>query len=653
MFDGLYSYDAWQRAWIDQTSGDEFSVTISPMGLQWIFESASNPGILVSNSYEHDFSSIPTWTLTNRFDTGKGEVVDCLFECSASYYPSSAPSVSTTAQPSSSPVTSTPTQKQKHIFVLENHVSGRTTLNEAEQTGWLNAMTQVLNGPDEITIVSMSTITVEQRRSLALPELNVTAEVVFYSEIDRDTQQAQITDDSQQANLNTLLGIMFMMNGLPGAQSEFVGLAGSFNGVYYQPSNMPSQMPTVYKAKATPTPSLMPTVSSGTVITVVIDGVDPDDEDVGDEIKNVTDTITGEDTTIISINENPDGTVTVVVGCSSCSETDNDQVADDVSNELNDEFAVISVDSSPRGGAKTGNDSAIAEVATSGTMWMMVALVIGGFLVAYVSYINRKSIKNIVCCKQKEEIMEVPEGFDFAIAAPNKDHLRGFPRINSASSAWTQTTAATFVDYEGDETNYHTDDEFEGNETIDIVPANVQDGWEETMPDDFDDDVSETAVSESYGGAPTMPHCGENMVRISEEIYSRPTYDTTGMTGEGPYSPSSVAYETDIDSPTAICEEKRGPRSISSYASTPTAYHFNEFNSQDLSGFATLSPSASVSTSTRFFPKRGIKKDQSLQTEQLERDWVVAQNARLKNEKKMLQSFSTRSLDKKFMENDL
>merc|ERR1712187_502745 len=108
------------------------------------------------------------------------------------------------------------------------------------------------------------------------------------------------------------------------------------------------------------------------------------------------------------------------------------------------------------------------------------------------------------------------------------------------------------------------------------------------------------------------------------------------------------------DSPTAICEEKRGPRSISSYASTPTAYHFKEFNSQDLSGFATLSPSASVST--RFFPKRGINKDASLQTEQLERDWVVAQNARLKNEKKMLQSFSTRSLnldDKKFMENDL
>jgi len=205
------------------------------------------------------------------------------------------------------------------------------------------------------------------------------------------------------------------------------------------------------------------------------------------------------------------------------------------------------------------------------------------------------------------------------------------------------------------ETNYHTDDEFEGNETIDIAPANVQDGWEETMPEDFDDNVSETAVSESYGGR-TMPHYGENTIRVSEDIYSRPTFDTTAMTGEGPYSPSSVAYETDIDSPTACYEEKRGPRSISSYASTPTAYHFNEFNSQDLSGFATLSPSASVSASTHFFPKRGIKKDQSLQTEQLERDWVVAQNARLKNEKKMLQTFSTQSLnldDKKFMENDL
>jgi len=666
VFDGVYSYDAWQRAWIEQTTGDEFSVTISQAGLQWIFESVSNPGILVSNRYEHDFSSIPSWTMQNRFDTGKGEAVECAFECSASYYPSSAPSVSTTLQPSSSPSTSAPTQKQKHIFVLENHISGRSTLNDAEQAGWVNAMTQVLNGPDEITIINMSPITVEQRRSLALPELNVTAEVVFYSELERDTQQAQLMDDSQQTNLNTLLGIMFMMNGMPGAQSEFVGLVGSFNGAYYQPSNMPTEMPSVYKAKATPTPSLMPTISSGTVITVVIDGVDPDDDNVGDEIKNVTDTVTGEDTTIISITENPDGTVTVTVGCLSCDDNDNDQIADDVSNELNDEFAVVSVDSSSRGGAKTGDDSVIAEVATSGTMWMMVALAIGGVLILYFSYINRRTIKNrfqtCMLCKQKDQILEVPEGFDFEIAAPNKDFMRGFPRINSASSAWTQRTAATFV--EGDETNYNykSDDEFEGNETIDVMPANVQDGWEETMPDDFDDDVSETA--ESYGGAVTMPHRGENTIRVSDDVYSRPTFETNGMNGEGPYSPSSVAYETDVDSPTAVSYDrkraltyetdidsptavsyapKRGPQSISSYASTPTAYKFNEFNSQDLSGFANLSPSAS--TQGRFFAKRGIQKDQSLQTEQLERDWVVAQNARLRNEKKMLQSFSTRSLN--------
>ena len=99
-------------------------------------------------------------------------------------------------------------------------------------------------------------------------------------------------------------------------------------------------------------------------------------------------------------------------------------------------------------------------------------------------------ILSCVLCKRKEEIIEVPQGFDFEIAQP---HMlpHGLVRGDSVSSAWTAYTAQTAatVVQEGDETGFS---DFEGNETIDVVPANVaQDGWEETGMDD--DDISETA----------------------------------------------------------------------------------------------------------------------------------------------------------------
>eukprot|EP00493_Phyllostaurus_siculus_P025813 UN26158 len=354
-------------------------------------------------------------------------------------------------------------------------------------------MTNVLNGPEEINIISItSMVPVSQgvsRRNLGNPDLNVTAEVVFYSEDARDAQVSTLSDDSQQANLNTVLGIMFMMNGLAGVQSEFVGLMGSFDGAYYVPTNMPTEMPSIYKAKSTFAPTLMPTVATGTVITVVIDDVDPNDPDLGDEIKDVTDDATGDDTTIVSIEQNPDGTVTVTVNCETCDSTNNEQVENDVNSGLSN-LNVVSVRST-EGGAKNGGDEmAVAEVATSGTTWMMIALIVAAALVAYMSYINRRSLKNCVLCKRKEEIIEVPQGFDFEIAQP---HMlpHGLVRGDSVSSAWTAYTAQTAatVVQEGDETGAFSD--FEGNETIDVVPANVQDGWEETCMED--DDISETA----------------------------------------------------------------------------------------------------------------------------------------------------------------
>lgn len=660
IYDGVYAYDAWTRSWVGQSTGDEFTISILPAGLQWVFQSSSRPEILISKEYQHDFASIVEWNVQDRVDfTQQGETLTCEFTCSASYFPTAAPSVSTTLEPSASPSTSAPTQKQKYTFLLENHISGDSYLNEAEQQAWSNAISQALNGPDEVNIISMTSmvpIHIEDRRYLANPTINVTAEIVFFSETARDTQMFNLLDDAQAANLNTVLGIMFMMNSLKGVQSEYVGLAGTFEGTYYQPTNMPSEMPSTSQP-----PTFMPTVSAGTEITIVIDGADPDAESFPDDIKNVTDTVTGEDTTIISIVENPDGTVTVVVACASCDSTNNDQVATDVTTSLSDsngnQFNVLSVESKD-GGAKNGGDSAVLEVASSGTTWMLAALIIGGILITYASYIHRQKLRDCMICKQKDEIIEVPGGLDFQIAQPNYRIPRGLIRDNSVSSAWTQYTAHTGVNVaEGDET--HLDDFEEGNETIGVVPANIQDGFPETGADDYSDDVSETAECDGY-----VPATADS--NQTGEVYSRPCmdmqntndYDVNGET----YSPTAVAYETDIDSPTAVSFEapssKRGPRSIAfsySNASTPTAYEFG--CSQDLSGFTHLSPSAS--TSKQFFDGKHsvLQKDPSLQTEELERDWVVAhaQSMRTQSKKRMLQSFSTRSLDagKSFYENDL
>lgn len=649
VFDGLYSYNAWQRSWIESSSGDEFSVTIFPSGLQWVFESNSNPELLISDSYQQDFSAIKQWKIQNRFDLSQvGEPVTCEFVCSALHNPSQAPSTSTTLQPSPEPSTSQPTRQKKYVFSLENHITGRSSLNGAEIQGWTNAMTNVMNGPDQINIISVTSMVPDfgSRRSLGNPDLNVTAEVVFFDEASRDAQMDQLLDESQQANMNTVLGIMFMMNGLPGAQSEFVGLLGSFDGAYYVPTMMPTEMPSVYKAKATEVPTRMPTQSAGTEITIVVDECSASCED---DIEDITDTVTGQDTTVISIDENPDGTVTVIVSCATCDLTNNNQIEDEVSAELNnnDEISVISVRSGDAGAKNGGGDSAVVQVASSGTTWMSVALIVAAALVTYVAYIHRQNVKNCVLCKQKDEVIEVPEGFDFEIARPNNVIPHGMVRANSMSSAWTAYTAQTMVTnvQEGDET--HIDDEFEGNDTIDVVPANVvADGWAETGDDEYFD-----AESPADG----FPETGHDEYD-NEALYSRPCLDiktTNPYGGESPYSPespSAVAYETDIDSPTAVSYAPSGKRGFPTHssASTPTQMTTYEFGSQDLSGFATLSPSAASSNHRGFFSNKRhvLPKDPSLQTEQLERDWVVAQTARMKNEKRMLSHFgSSTTLD--------
>eukprot|EP00492_Amphilonche_elongata_P003910 TRINITY_DN428_c0_g1_i5.p1 TRINITY_DN428_c0_g1~~TRINITY_DN428_c0_g1_i5.p1 ORF type:complete len:376 (-),score=44.12 TRINITY_DN428_c0_g1_i5:302-1429(-) len=70
-FDGTYAYDAWTRSWVEGSSSDEFSVTIFPTGLHWVFESISTSQLLVSSTYEHNFAAIEEWTLQDRFDLSR------------------------------------------------------------------------------------------------------------------------------------------------------------------------------------------------------------------------------------------------------------------------------------------------------------------------------------------------------------------------------------------------------------------------------------------------------------------------------------------------------------------------------------------------------------------------------------------------------
>jgi len=471
-FNGIYNFNGYNRKWFARDSSATFSLSALPdSSLHWIFETPEDELILLSHGYQSDFSSIPTWSMRDRLSSKEIESsIQCAFSCYLTVTPSASPSIS---EPTPAPTTARPTTSVRYSIVFDNHVVGEEFMTEEEQDSWKKAVAQLLHGPDAVEIISMKSMVPQSRRMLANPTLNVTAEAFFWTESARDTEIEKL--QTQNTHMNSLLSVYFPMNGLETFETEYIGLAGSFDGSYYVPSNMPT---------------LLPTVDSGIDIDIVIDGpVNPDD------ITNVTDTVTGTTTTIINIIDNPDGTTTVTVDCPSC--TPGDDISTDVQNGLAT-MDVVSVKTRDAG-AKNGVDSEALTVVSSSTTWMVTALIVASVLAAYVLWTGRRKIKRCIICEQKEKILEVPQGLVYDIAQPSEDP-RGLPRGMSTSSVWTAVTEQQEWAKEGDETHlndeYFTDDE--GNVTIALEPARIQDG---DMPTGYDSDLedhSDTAMHDEY-----------------------------------------------------------------------------------------------------------------------------------------------------------
>jgi len=272
--------------------------------------------------------------------------------------------------------------------------------------------------------------------------------------------------------MNSLLEIYLPMKGIDDFETVYIGLVGQFDGEYYVPTNMPT---------------LLPTRDDNTEIVIIIEG--PGDID---DITNVTDTITGTNTTVISITDNGDGTTTVVIGCSQCNP--DDDITTDVENGLEDSnISVISVNTRD-GGAMNSGDSAALKVVTSGTTWMLIALITAAVLGIYLLWTGRRKMKRCLTCTKKQKVMDVPKGLDFEIAQANVLPANMLPRVMSES--WTAATAVTRGNsfssvwaLEGDETRFDEDfSDDEGNLTIEINPARIQDG---DVPTGYDEDDSE------------------------------------------------------------------------------------------------------------------------------------------------------------------
>merc|ERR1719419_86599 len=231
----------------------------------------------------------------------------------------------------------------------------------------------------------MKSMVPDGRRALTNPELNVTAEVFFETQEDFDVQYSHLLTEND--HMNSLLEIYLPMKGIDNFETIYIGLVGQFDGQYYVPTNMPT---------------LLPTRDDNTEIVIIIEG--PGDID---EITNVTDTVTGTNTTVISITDNGDGTTTIVIGCLQCDP--DGTITTDVENGLEDSnISVISVNTRD-GDAMNSGDSAALKVVTSGMTWMIIALITASVLGIYLLWTGRRKMKRCLTCTKKQKVVEVPK----------------------------------------------------------------------------------------------------------------------------------------------------------------------------------------------------------------------------------------------------
>lgn len=324
----------------------------------------------------------------------------------------------------------------------------------------------------------------------------MTAEIVYLDENVRDAQFDALQDDQSHDHLNAILTAYMSLNGLPSAVSEYIGVP-PFAGVYYSPSASPTTTAVPSAMPTTEVPTEMPSVAEGTDITIVIDGVDPEDEDLPDTITNITDTITGENTTVVLITPNPDGTVTVVVECLTCDPNDDHDA--EIETELGEalEAEIVSVNT---GSGSAKNGESVSMVMTTGEEWMIVALMCASALFLVLCFMNRKKVMGCVACEQKEEIIEI----DGVIARPNTiteqwdDNFdrKVLPHIASDSSVWTQYTGIVIDDNGVREGNETFGANFEGDETM-VAP--MTDGYHETGGAEYQEQDGFVTGSTQYG----------------------------------------------------------------------------------------------------------------------------------------------------------
>lgn len=537
MFDGVYNFNGYSRKWFTDGKDSTFSISALPdSSLHWTFESEAASEILLSNGFQADFTSMD-WALYDRLkSTEIDSPIFCNFACSVTVTPSSSPS---TSFPTKQPVTMEPTAEVQHSLVLENHLVGNTFISDAEITLWKESISQLLHGPDAIVIIQTESMVPSSRRALANPTLNVTAEIFFASETDRDFHVSKLLNEND--HLNSALAVYFTMNDLTSFETEYIGLLGHFGGSYYVPTNMPTQLPTG---------------DSGIDIEIVIEN--PDDGDL-DDITDIVDDTTGTTTTVISIEDNGDGTSTVLLSCPGCTS------AEDVT-DLENTPGVISVQTRA-GGARNGSDESEAlQVVSSSTTWMLVALITAAIFFTYLGWTGRRKFKRCLTCTRKEKnVFEVPQPLQYDIAQPNQD-LRAIGRGLSNSSVWTadgdetQNEKCSIWAAEGDETHLEADSfEFggEGDVTIAVEPAGDGDfvtGYADD--DDYSDTAMEDLYEENYeSGAmsPTATHGGvaldlpKRTVGYNSSLESITEYEyhdgaTTGgkRTIEGSFTDESV-----------------------------------------------------------------------------------------------------------------
>eukprot|EP00492_Amphilonche_elongata_P000786 TRINITY_DN1454_c0_g1_i14.p1 TRINITY_DN1454_c0_g1~~TRINITY_DN1454_c0_g1_i14.p1 ORF type:complete len:554 (+),score=104.09 TRINITY_DN1454_c0_g1_i14:410-2071(+) len=454
-FNGIYNFNGYSRKWFAQSGDAVFSVSSLPdSSLHWSFSFPNDDEILLSDSYQSRFDAIPMWSLQDRSSSSVLEsTISCAFACSVTVTPSASP---TTSIPTPAPTSPSPTSATRYSLTLENHLVGDTSMSETDQIKWKNAIARLMNGPEEIIIVSMKSMVPEGRRALTNPELNVTAEVFFSTEQARNDEFSNL--DTMNTHMNSLLEVYFPINDLTAFDTVYIGLAGQFTGEYYVPTMMPTSLPTI---------------DTGVDIEIVIDGSDPD----LDDITNITDTVTGTTTTVINVVNNDDGTTTVILACPECDPSDD--VTTDVENSLDaGNIPVVSVQPFDSGAKSSGGDSEALRVVSSGTTWMLVALITASIFGLYILFTGRRKIKRCMTCTQKEKILEVPQGLIYDIAQP---HVMGkaFPKVTSGSlTAMTRGNSFSSVwDVEGDDTHLeaiYSDDE--GNVTIAIAPTHTEDG---------------------------------------------------------------------------------------------------------------------------------------------------------------------------------